>query len=299
MLLLSTGIFLWCTELLGFIKDSCSCSIKHLGCKIIPIVYANGRKSLSHFAFHPDQEIALFAAEYASFVDFWRDQTGQDPKDLVAEHSWNQACEQAALDPLTTLGLFALSSKVERDLSEQDWTLATLDELIDNIVSRHHHFVRVQLGRMRAIAQYLATILVGHGSDRLCAELTHLERCWSTHLDMEETQFFPDCMRIEHGRDRIPRRELDHVVESLQKASHDHRAIEDLADRVEQAIDQLGAGQLSEEQQLAVGELKESIADFIADSKVHAEKEDGVLIPAVMFVHDIRRSDSDSGACAD
>ena len=31
------------------------------------------------------------------------------------------------------------------------------------------------------------------------------------------------------------------------------------------------------------------------DASIHAEKEDGVLIPAVMFAHDIRRSDSESG----
>ena len=44
--------------------------------------------------------------------------------------------------------------------------------------------------------------------------------------------------------------------------------------------------------------LRQLMNAFIADGRIHADKEDGVLIPAVMFAHDIRRSDSESGAPA-
>ena len=247
---------------------------------------------MSHFNFHPEQAIASFSSRFPELIAFWQEEIGSGPAHLLAEHSWIEACKQVGKDPICLLGKFALRVSPGVDHRERDWTLATLDELVDEIVSNHHSYVRVQLGRMVAISCYIARMEQGNGMDHLVAQFNDLSQSLLLHLEMEELNFFPNCLRLENYQDTIGRQELDELIDLLQHTTHDHH----LLDGIELGIrGHLDAMIVSDDLQHPLRALREALDEFMVDAVIHSEKEDGVLIPAIMFAHDIRRSDSESG----
>jgi iron-sulfur cluster repair protein YtfE (RIC family) len=247
---------------------------------------------LTHFHFDPGQEIAVFAAYFPQFVSFWQDRVGGDAGDLSAECSWSETFRQAGQDPVRMLGQFAMYVEPERCVSSRDWTLATLDELVDDIISSHHSYVRIQLGRMVAIARFMASECREGFSDHLLAKLEQFKDLWTVHLAMDEQYFFPNCLRIENGSQSLGKRELNELTELLGAINHDHHQLEAIATEIAAIFAELEGNPVVAE---ALSALSQALHDFMADAAVHADKEDGILIPAVLFAHDIKRSDSESG----
>ncbi|TVR44629.1 MAG: hypothetical protein EA402_06520 [Planctomycetota bacterium] len=247
-----------------------------------------------HFIFHPDQSIAAFAAWYPQFYHFWGDHGL--PGDIPAECSWREACQRAHEDPELLLGSFAALVEPLGGPDERDWTEVTLGELIENIVTFHHAFVRSQLGRMSAMLTRL-TRTAPHPSARIDharSAMAYLRQRWLAHMDMEEREFFPACLRLETSRDFLSRDELDSLVEALHRTAHDHHEIDIFAERLEQSLEAI-EDDIADSESTILASLRGSLAQFIDDARVHSSKEDDILLPAVLFVHDIRRSDTESG----
>ena len=135
-------------------------------------------------------------------------------------------------DPMELLVKFALATDLKAYVTERDWTLATLDELIDDIIDKHHVYVRVQLGRMLALGAGLAPMIAADEAVDLMAQLRMLQQAWCAHMDMEEQSFFPNCQRLEAYQDSMGKRELDDLIDLLKQASHDHHHLDKLSDEL-------------------------------------------------------------------
>jgi len=132
------------------------------------------------------------------------------------------ACADKGLaidDVVAMLDASTDASSVEIDLSG-----VGIEELITNIVDVHHAFLRTELPRAAALAGKVARAHGGSDArlveardevDRLVAELAE-------HLESEEVDVFPVCIRLASGETVDPT-ELRQLLEALED-EHDHVA---------------------------------------------------------------------------
>lgn len=216
----------------------------------------------------------------------------------VGDESFCRSCEQYGIDAQVLLSTCALAVRPCFHEDTEDWTSATLEELMAHILAVHHSFIRVQLGRLQALVRGLVATepvrdAAGHHLDHLQSAIAFLQQRWLGHLQMEEQDFFPSCMRLEQERQFADRVALDEMMQAIRHVSHDHADINRLAERAEQALDAVrGHIQESNETIEAIGHTLEQ---FRLDAEVHAVKEDEILLPAILFAHEVRRSDTESG----
>lgn len=252
------------------------------------------------FTFASQDSLASFRQRYPEldeFIQRFNPEWTSVAADAAADQqSWEGFWRQQQQDPDILLGECARAFPETHGEDHGDWTEATLDELVNNLLDTHHVFVRVQLGRMAALLQVLikGAPRPSERLDRVQANFSFLRTRWLSHMEMEERDFFPACLRLETTRDFIERAELDRLITALRQTSHDHREIDRFADRLQQAID-AARDDVTPEQYPFLRELENSLAAFVDDSLQHTSKEDDILLPAVMFTHEIRRSDSESG----
>lgn len=115
-----------------------------------------------------------------------------------------QACSQHGLDVGTVDVLLRAVADEPRsaDLEAHDVARATIPELCEHIVTRHHDALRRELPR---ISELLATVVRVHGKDH--RELLDLQRLFAAfrndleaHLGVEERTLFPACRALDdHG----------------------------------------------------------------------------------------------------
>lgn len=247
------------------------------------------------FVFDQQQHVAAFLNRYPSFRQVL-DSAGVNASAVSLEQPLAQCCAQSDVSAEELLLRFSIDHPEPRPADDRDWTEATLDELVHYLVSVHHDYVRVQLDRMQVLLNALVGMVPRPSErlDRARSALSFLAQRWHSHMSMEESEFFPACINLDTSRDFVDPEELDSLVKSLHRTSHDHREINVYADRLEQAID-AARDDLGTEAIPVISALDRALQDFIDDAREHSAKEDDILIPAVLFAHDVRRSDSDSG----
>ncbi|TVR13476.1 MAG: hypothetical protein EA401_06700 [Planctomycetota bacterium] len=247
------------------------------------------------FDFNQQQHLDAFLQRYPAFSGYCQS-ANIDCSHSFLSQTIAQCCERAQASAVEVLASFAMDYPEERQADDRDWTEATLDELVANLIEGHHDYVRVQLGRMQVLLDCIVAKAphCNERLDRARAALTFLSQRWHSHMDMEERDFFPVCLRLEASRDLVAPEELDALIRALHRTSHDHRDINMYADRFEQAID-VAKDDIPPDLVPMVCALEQALQDFIDDARLHSAKEDDILIPAVLFAHDVRRSDNESG----
>jgi regulator of cell morphogenesis and NO signaling len=139
------------------------------------------------------------------------------------QRTLEQACARRGLDARTVATLLdALTDEPPGiELEAHDVTGATVGELCDHIVARHHDPLRRE---MRRIEDLLDNVVRVHGRDH--RELFDLQRLFAIthrelehHMDLEEAQLFPAC------RDRAAERPAG--AELLRQLEDDHAATAD------------------------------------------------------------------------
>lgn len=111
-----------------------------------------------------------------------------------------QVCAEKGIDANTVLTIL-LATEESANLSERDWTKATLAELSRHIEQTHHAYLKRELPRLEAIVRRVAAV---HG-DRL-AWLKELEGVYvrfaaemMAHMMKEEQVLFPLIRSLESG----------------------------------------------------------------------------------------------------
>ncbi len=153
-----------------------------------------------------------------------------------AEVALEEACRQRGLDAAAVLAELEAAA-APRQAAELDWNTMTVKELISHIVDRHHEYLKLELPRLRARLDRMAS---RHGErdgallNRLHAVYVALQEDLQMHLHKEEMILFPAIERYEWCAKRgeapgrspfgtvmnpigMMEREHDHVVELLRQ----------------------------------------------------------------------------------
>lgn len=188
-----------------------------------------------------------------------------------------QACADHGLDLVVVRDLLEQATNAPQD--EPDWSEASIEELVDDIVTRHHGLLRSELPRLSVLAHKVAK---AHGARD--ASLVEAEQVVTRFIDElrahtidEEERVFPACLEAARG-------ELD---------EEDATDLADALGRLVQEHDEAG-GHLAQLRELLDGfepplhactswrAYLDGLQRLEQDTHRHVHKENHVLFPKVM-----------------
>jgi regulator of cell morphogenesis and NO signaling len=145
--------------------------------------------------------------------------------------SLEKACARRKVDPDALLS--ALSEIDAGSADERDWTRASSAELVENIVSAHHDYLREELPALSVLVHKVARV---HGEDHPELALVFqvfkgLKTEMEDHMAKEERVLFPFCIRLEEAGS-LPESPFGTVGNPIHVMEHEHddagRALERL-----------------------------------------------------------------------
>lgn len=158
--------------------------------------------------------------------------------------------------------------------SAHDRSQYGIGELIDHIEATHHPFLYAELGRFQVLIDHLAG-----------GELSLRVQRWSDglreHMDHEEKELFPLCRILESNRDERADQDPEKQLHGMYRGHEDAEA--DLVFICE-SLGEIGGDEA------ALASARRALADVITDLHQHIELEDSVLLPAVLFQNDLRKT---------
>jgi regulator of cell morphogenesis and NO signaling len=115
------------------------------------------------------------------------------------DHSLAEACRKHDLDPDTVVQMLDAATETAPAQETNDWTEASLGELIDHIVDTHHAYLRNELAPLE---QLLSRVANAHGSEVSWLAPTlevfqTLKLDLQTHMMSEEERVFPSIRALE------------------------------------------------------------------------------------------------------
>jgi regulator of cell morphogenesis and NO signaling len=185
-----------------------------------------------------------------------------------------QACRQRGLDAMTVATLLhALADEsADPELEIHDVARASIPELCDHIVTRHHELLRRELPRINDV---LDTVVRVHATTH--PELHDLQRLFAgvrndleAHMHTEEETLFPACRALDGDGALDPG-----LLELLE---HDHAATGDALC----ALRELAGGYATEAALCGTHRsLLRALRAFELDMHQHVHEENNVLFPRV------------------
>jgi len=148
----------------------------------------------------------------------------------------------------------------------------TLKEITDEIVSKHHSFLRRELPRLSELLDELTTQQTKDDSAlREARQLyTKVRTKIEAHLHDEETVIFPTGVALDHGGSP-PESGMD-LRERLQEMETEHTNCGNALGTLEQMLNRLSDSKLKDTTLNALRELR-------ADLDVHVDKENSLVHP--------------------
>jgi len=194
------------------------------------------------------------------------------------EQPLQAACHRAMADPAVVLQQIVRAAS--EALVERDWTVASLTELTEHIVSVHHANLRQGLSALASRLEEPASGRRPGGDardhDDLRARFESLREVVEPHLRLEEESIFPAIARADGarlvGRPRPPRMrapfrgELGHLVS-------DHRLIDTTLRELSHAAARVFAGRPG------VPTVFTGLSELEADVHRHLHLENNILFP--------------------
>jgi len=156
----------------------------------------------------------------------------------------------------------------------QDRSQFGIGELIDHIEATHHPFLFAELGRFQVLIDHLAGEELGRRVRRWADDLRG-------HMDHEEEELFPLCRELESSRDEQAAADPEKQLHGMYLGHEDAEA--DLVVICE-ALSGLDG------ESAALASARRTLADMITDLHQHIELEDSILLPAVLFQNDLRKT---------
>jgi len=191
-----------------------------------------------------------------------------------------EVCREHGLSAEALLG--ELRAAVPGNGAAQDWSRASLRDLMDHIVSRRHVYLRTELP---VIAERLVKVLEAHGPRHgsslapLARTFTGLREELETHMRKEEVVLFPAIAGVEAAQTEgrkpasLPFGTLNNPIRMMM---HEH-------DSAGQALDQMrsltGGYTLPEDACATYRALFEGLQALEADLHQHIHLENNILFP--------------------
>ena len=174
------------------------------------------------------------------------------------------------------------SSQPER---ERDWTMATIPELIADIVATHHVPLRHELERLGIIIDHLAAAQQHAVFSALRKAYHEFKDALALHLDQEECELFPLCIAQEEALSGRGSWE-DHDITSLIRFNgHGHVECQSGLCRL---MGLLQATSIFRNPDIAV--VSDALYALSRDLAVHTAKEGQILFPAAIFSEELLRT---------
>lgn len=209
------------------------------------------------------------------------------------------ACERLAFGFAYTLGQWcgdaewallelARSARPPRPGPAYDWSMATIPELVEDIIASHHQTLRHELRRLGIL---ISQFVQRHPElDQVDAEgdFARFAAKVVAHLDHEEAVVFPLSVVVEEASRRLDAGHYPQgdVTEAIRFMNSGH---DDASASLQAMISMVSAlATISRDPDLAV--IGDGLRAMQADLAVHVLKEESVLLPAVIFADELIRA---------
>jgi iron-sulfur cluster repair protein YtfE (RIC family) len=201
---------------------------------------------------------------------------------------WDMTLESLCSQSDWALLELARAAKPPRQARQADWSMATMSELVGDILITHHLPLRSELRRI--------DILI-HQFCRRHPELAHfdlhgvyarLADGLNAHLDHEEGVVFPLGLAIERAS-RHPGQDVpasSAVTGAIRYMALGHQDAAQAIRRLLVVLRQVQMNTFDTD----LGLISDALAAMLADLTQHEDKEDGILMPAVIFADELLRS---------
>lgn len=223
--------------------------------------------------FHPDTKRQALVAAYPELERIC-DELGFGDGFTLRE--WSPSCDwallvfaRAAQPPPSTLA----------QVPAQDWSMATIPELVADLVATHHVPLRRELARLRLILDHRAAAQPTATMTALCKIFHEFMDGLSPHLDQEECDLFPMCIALEEASRGHGSWDGRDATSLIRWTSHGHEECERRLHRTQELL--RAARQQAHDPDLDA--LNQGLAALAADLVLHTAKEGDLLMPAAIF----------------
>lgn len=174
---------------------------------------------------------------------------------------------------------------------KRDWGMATIPELIADIIATHHIPLRHELERLRVVVDHLAAVHQNAMFTALRKVYHDFKDALTLHLDQEERDLFPLCIALEESLSgRKPWEDQD-VTSLIRFTGHGHAECDSGLRRIMDLLQAAAAS--SNDPDLAV--VGEGLRALAIDLAMHTAKEGEFLMPAAIFSEDQLRARRSTG----
>jgi regulator of cell morphogenesis and NO signaling len=198
------------------------------------------------------------------------------------ERPLNQACSSAGVTEESVLGLLNDAEKLGVQSDEpKNWQRASLSELTDYIVSRHHSFVRTELLRLKEL---LAKVCSKHSTHhpelfQIRDILFRLQADLTDHMLKEERILFPYIEKLETavgGGEQAPKPAFGTVRNPVRMMMQEH----DEAGQALRSLREVSSNyQVPGDGCISFRTLYQALEEFEKDLHQHIHLENNILFP--------------------
>ena len=192
--------------------------------------------------------------------------------------------------PDWALVILARSARPPQPAGERDWSMATIPELIADIVATHHVPLRHELERLGILIDHLAAAHQHAVFSALRKVYHEFKDALALHLDQEERDLFPLCMALEEALGGRGSWDDQDITSLIRFTGHGHVECQSGLCRL---TGLLQAASIFRNPDIAV--ISDGLYALSRDLAVHTAKEGEILIPAAIFSEEQLRARRSAG----
>lgn len=161
----------------------------------------------------------------------------------------------------------------------RDWSMATIPEVIADIITTHHVPLRHELERLEILIDHLNDANPHANIVALRTEFLHSKAEITLHIDQEESELFPLCVELEDALcGRIIWNDRD-ITAHIRYSGHGHAENESGIQRI---LDQVQIAAINfKDPDVTIFQI--GVEALARDLDIHSAKEGNILIPAAIF----------------
>ena len=168
-------------------------------------------------------------------------------------------------------------------INNRDWSMATIPELVANIVSMHHIPLRHELERLAVVVDRLAAAHQHAATTEIHKNYHSFKDALVQHLDQEEWDLFSLCIALEGALSgRHVWKNLD-VTSLIRFTSQGHTECEGGLNQLMELLQSVVTNSLDPDLTL----LSDGFSAMARDLVVHTAKEAELLLPASIFSEEL------------
>ncbi len=225
----------------------------------------------------PKTTIGAIAEGSPTRTDFL-DQLGIDT-DRHADLTLGEACLNEDLSVPTVIDLLLRADTPESTQAPGDESQATIRQLTDYIVAKHHGYLRRELPWLKMLLDRVAPHETTHDLAQIKTVFAVLRSELEEHMLMEEQVLFPLIQEIDWASRRSPGCYSGGMERSLAQTEHDHRHFEDAMSQLQTLTQGFTP---PESAGTAYRGFLKGLAKLAQDMDQHTHLEVEVLLPRVI-----------------